>query len=104
MALVGLSTWEADEKNSKQKQMRISHKYERGGNTTMDWNANSERQRTQRDTTLMPGFMLSTYGVEYEGPDSIDFTRSLNSLFKLLILLPVSCHRRRIGAYQQTPR
>ncbi|KAH8039316.1 hypothetical protein HPB51_005562 [Rhipicephalus microplus] len=66
--------------------------------------SSSEPRRNQSDTTLVPGFSLSTYGVEYEGPDSVEATRGQNSWSKQLTVLLNAGHRTNMGANRQAPR
>ncbi|KAH8020472.1 hypothetical protein HPB51_002116 [Rhipicephalus microplus] len=60
----------------------------------MGWNARSEPRRSQSDIKLVPGFVLFTCGVEYEGPDSVEVARDPNSWRKPLTFLPVLATRR----------
>ncbi|KAL3222139.1 hypothetical protein MRX96_050075 [Rhipicephalus microplus] len=68
------------------------------------WNPRSEPRRSQSDTRLVPGFVLSTCGVEYEGPDSVEVARDPNSWYKQLTFLPGSCPTTSTGAHRHTTR
>lgn len=72
--------------------------------TTTGWNTSSEPQRIQGNTKMVPGFVLSAYGVEYDGLDSVEVSSCLNRWSKQLTRLPVICHRMSTGAYRQTLR